>query len=151
MAAPAEPDHTDAVGSARPTAPRTRAHRIVVETPRATAVDSLAQRAGKHGTCTVEHRGDGSASLALDFVERPATGARETSRLPRILGTVERWLHQQSVTAVTVWIDGRRFEIVRRDAYRRAPMADLPITRDRTAQELTARSAPPTDAGNRSS
>jgi hypothetical protein len=132
MAADARRDHTHGVGSARPAA-TSRPHRIVVETPRATAVDSLAERAGRLGTCTVERRNDGSATLALEYREPVAPTSRQTSPLSRILDTVERWLRQQPVATVTVWVDGRRFALGRRNARRGISVADQPLTRDRTA------------------
>jgi hypothetical protein len=129
-------DHTDHVGPARP-AQRVRVHRIVVEAPRSVAVDTLAERTARLGECTLEHQDDGSARLAVEYRE---TGSpRGTSLMPRILAAVERWLRQQPVPGVTVWVDGRRFALERRDSYRRSVVADEPLTRERRPQ--TARTA----------
>jgi hypothetical protein len=125
-------DHTDDVGPARPAKPRTRTHRIVVETPRAAAVDALAERTSRLGACTVEHHDDGSAELAVEYRETASTS--QTSSMPRILAAVERWLRQQPVPRVTVWVDGRRFALQRRDSYRRSVVADEPLARERRRQ-----------------
>jgi hypothetical protein len=134
MADPAGRDHTGIVASARPAPPAARPHRIVVEAPQAAAVETLAERAGRLATCTVERRGDGTATLALDYREPATTSVRQTSLLSRILGTVEGWLRQQPVADVTVWVDGRRFALRRRDSRRRRPAADEPVTRERDDQ-----------------
>jgi hypothetical protein len=132
MATVVQRDHTDGVGPARPAPSAPRAHRIVVDAPRTAAVDVLAERTARLGACTVERRGDGSASLAVDY--RETVGASQTSSLPRILGAVERWLRQQPVPGVTVWVDGRPFALERRDAYRRSVVADEPLAHERRRQ-----------------
>jgi hypothetical protein len=91
------------------------AHRIVVEAPPAAAVEALAEQASRLGACTCARRNDGSGRVELEYSERAAVGDR-VSLLSRSLTTVERWLRQQPVSAVTVWVDGRRFALTRRDA-----------------------------------
>jgi hypothetical protein len=120
------------VGPARPAPLGSRKHRIVVETPEAAAVDSLVERTSRLGACTVERRSDGTASLAVDYRETSG-GRAQTSRLPRILDTVERWLRQQPFPDVTVWVDGRPFALEPRHARRRV-VADEPLARERRRQ-----------------
>jgi hypothetical protein len=127
-------DHTGGVGTARPAPLGSRKHRIVVETPEAAAVDSLAERASRLGACTVDRRSDGTASLAVDYRETSG-GRAQTSRLPRILDTVERWLRQQPFSDVTVWVDGRPFALEPRHARRRSVVADEPLTRERRRRQ----------------
>jgi hypothetical protein len=91
------------------------AHRIVVEAPPAAAVEALAEQAARLGACTCARRDDGSGLVELEYSERVGAGDR-VSLLSRSLTTVERWLQQQPVSAVTVWVDGRRFALTRRDA-----------------------------------
>jgi hypothetical protein len=131
MAGAHREDHTWGVGPARPAPLGSRAHRIVVETPEAAAVDSLAERASRLGACTLERRSDGTASLAVEY--RESAGGRQTSRLPRILDAVERWLRQQPFPDVTVWVDGRPFALEPRHARRRV-VADEPLARERRRQ-----------------
>jgi hypothetical protein len=120
------------VGPARPAPLGSRSHRIVVETPTSDAADSLAERASRLGACTLERRSDGTASLAVDY--RETSSGRQTSRLPRILDTVERWLRQQPFPDVTVWVDGRPFALEPRHARRSTVVADEPLSRDRRRQ-----------------
>jgi hypothetical protein len=140
MANGARADHTEVVASARP-ARSSRPHLIVVETPRAAAVDTLVERAARLAECTVERKRDGSASLALAYREPAAKGLRQTSRLSGILSTVEHWLRQQPVTGVTVWVDGRRFSLTRRDAYGRPAAADQALGREQAARKRTTQTA----------
>jgi hypothetical protein len=88
-------------------------HTIVVEAPHAAAVDALADEVGKLGACTVETAAGGGSRVALEY--REAARGR-TSSLSRTLSSVERWLRRQPVADVTVWVDGRRFTLARRDA-----------------------------------
>jgi hypothetical protein len=122
------------VAPARPAHHPPRPHRIVVEAPRATAVETLAERASRLGACTVERRRDGTATLALEYREPVAASFGQTSRLSSILSTVERWLRQQPVQGVTVWVDGRRFALARRDAYGPRAAANQALARERAAR-----------------
>ena len=106
-------------------------HTIVVEAPAASAADVLAEEVGRLGACTVEHAEDGGARIALEYSE-PARG--RTSSLSRTLTSVERWLRRQPVTDVTIWVDGRRFTLARRDAsMRTATGIDTGARPDQTA------------------
>jgi hypothetical protein len=105
------------------------AHRIVVEAPPAAAVEALAEQASRLGACTCARRDDGTGRVELEYSE--ASGERlRLSLLSRSLTTVERWLRQQPVSSVTVWVDGRRFALTRRDA---APRTRTPQRQDQTA------------------
>lgn len=88
-------------------------HTIVVETPPAAAADALADDVRRLGACTVEAAEGGGSRVALEYRE-PASA--RTSSLSHTLTCVERWLRRQPVEDVTVWVDGRRFTLTRRDA-----------------------------------
>jgi hypothetical protein len=90
------------------------AHTIVVETPRDAAADALAEQVARLGACTVRPTRGGGSRIALGYCEPHR--ANRMSSLSRILTTVERWLRRQPVADVTVWVDGRRFTLTRRDA-----------------------------------
>jgi hypothetical protein len=96
--------------------PVAAAHRIVVEAPPAAAVEALAEQAARLGSCTCVRRGDGTGRVELEYREEHEASVRRISLLSHSLTTVERWLRQQPVSAVTVWVDGRRFALTRRDA-----------------------------------
>jgi hypothetical protein len=76
--------------------------------------------------------------VSLEYREPAPTTTRQTSLLSRILSTVEGWLRQQPVAVVTVWVDGRRFSLARRDARRGPVAADAPLTRERQADQGAA-------------
>ena len=116
------------------------AHRIVVETPPTAAADALAELTARLGTCTVERARDGSARIQLDYREPSTEPGSRISLLSRSLTTVERWLRQQPVPAVTIWVDGRRFALTRRDATARPPTAGSARARAR-ADQSAARTA----------
>ena len=88
-------------------------HTIVVEAPPTAAAHALAAEVGRLGACTVEPAEGGGSRVALEYSE-PAQA--HTSSLSRTLTSVERWLRGQPVADVTVWVDGRRFTLSRRDA-----------------------------------